>query len=109
MAKRKSNKSEAIRQYLAKHPDVSTHDVAKALNVTPALVYNVKSVLKAKRRRKKTVEMRKPSLSASTVAANGVVEQVVAAARLIQSCGGTEGARQALKAAEKVVAALENS
>ena len=49
MAKRKTNKSEAVRQYVAEHPDASATDVAKAVKVQPALVYNVRTNLKAKK------------------------------------------------------------
>ena len=48
MAKNKTNKSEAIRQELATHPEKSAIDIAKALKVKPALVYNVKASVKAK-------------------------------------------------------------
>ncbi len=48
MAKRKTNKSELIRQELAKHPEKSVQDLAKALKVDASLVYQVKSQLKAK-------------------------------------------------------------
>ena len=106
MAKRKTNKSESIRQYMAKHPDASANDVAKALKVQPGLVYQVKS-LKAKSGRKKTIK-KKAKRSFATAMANGTADQVVAAAKLIHSCGSIEQARQALKTAEQVVAALEN-
>ena len=105
MAKNKTNKSEAIRQELANHPDKSATDIAKTLKVQPALVYNVKASLKAKAGRPKRTT-RKSAVSAEST--NGSVQQVIAAARLIKSCGGIDAARQALKAAEQVAAALEN-
>ena len=104
MAKRKKNKSEAIRQYLAKHPDEPPKNIAKALQVQPALVYNVKSMMKAQGRGKNGKKARTTVDSA----ANGSVDNLISAARLIQSCGSIDAAREALKAAEKVAAALEN-
>ena len=96
MAKRKTNKSEAIRQYMAKHPKATAMDVAKALKVQASLVYQVKMSQK-----KKTTK-RPPA----TIATN--VEAVIAAANLVKLCGGTEQARQALKAADKVLAVLKD-
>ncbi len=106
MVKRKINKSESIRQYMAENPDASANDIANALKVQPGLVYQVKS-LKAKTRRKKATT-KKARGSIATVMSNGAADQVVAAARLIKSCGSIAEARQALKTAEQVAAALEN-
>ena len=104
MAKRKTNKSEAIRQYMAKHADASASDVAKAVKVQTGLVYQVKASLKAKKSKRKTAK-RKVRTVAST---DTSVDQVIAAANLITSCGSIELAQQALKAAEKVAKALES-
>ena len=106
MAKRKTNKSELIRQELAKHPEKSVQDLAKAVKVDASLVYQVKSQMKAKSGGAKRSK-RKRRAAVSSTAANGSVQGVIAAARLIKSCGGIDGARQALKAAEQVAAALE--
>ena len=100
MAKRRTNKSEAIRQYMAQHADASASDVAKALKVQVGLVYQVKASLHAKKRRKKTAK-RKPVATVDTG-----VARVIAAANLIKMCGSPEQAHQALKAAEKVAKAL---
>ncbi len=101
MARQKASKSEAIRQYLADHPDESAQTIAKTLKVKPALVYNVKSMMRS---RKNGSAKRGRAAAAS---ANGSVDQVIAAARLIKSCGGIEQARLALKAAEQVASALD--
>ncbi len=99
MAKRKTNKSAAIRQYMAQHADASASDVAKALKLQVGLVYQVKASLKG---RKNTAE-RKPAATVDTG-----VARVIAAANLIKMCGSPEQAHQAVKAAEKVARALEN-
>ncbi len=104
MAKRTTNKSELIRQYMAKHQNASAADIAKALKVQVGLVYQVKANLKAKKSKRKTAK-RKVRTVAST---DTSITQVVAAANLIKSCGSIEQAQQALKAAEKVAKALES-
>lgn len=48
MAKRKTNKSAAIREAMAANPSKSAADIAKDLGVSPALVYNVKASMKKK-------------------------------------------------------------
>ena len=105
MAKRKTNQSESVRQYMKEHPDASAIDIAKAVKVQPGLVYSVKASLKAKSGKKAT---KKTTRGGVVIAgSNGTADQIVAAARLIQSCGGVNEAKQALKAATQVAAALE--
>ena len=110
MARRKTNKSEAIRQYLAKHKNADTHVIVKALNVQSALVYNVKSTLKKSRMkgRQQSQEHQRALAAHKAAIANGSVNEVVAAARLIHSCGSIERAQLALNAAQKVAEALAN-
>ncbi len=110
MARRQSTKSEAIRQYLAKHKNADTNEIVQALNVQPALVYNVKSNLKKSRvnDRRRYQEKQRASATHNAPVANGSVDEVVAAARLIHSCGSIERARLALNAAKKVADALAN-
>ena len=105
MARQKASKSEAIRQYLADHPDESAQTIAKTLKVKPALVYNVKSMMRS--RKNGSVKRGRGRGRVAAASANGSVEQVIAAARLIKSCGGIEQARLALKAAEQVASALD--
>ena len=110
MARRKINKSEAIRRYLAKHPNAAADEIVKAVNVQSAHVYNVKSMLKKSRMNSPQMSQAKQRAAASHNAGvgNGSVDEVVAAARLIHSCGGIERARLALNAAKKVAEALAN-
>ena len=106
MAKRRRSKSAAVRDYLAKDPDASPQDVAKALNVKLALVYNVKSSMKAK---EAGVKRKKPQrrVSVTRVDASSSGQNLLQAARLIKTSGGFDEARAALKTAEQIVAALE--
>ena len=101
MAKRKTNKSESIRQYMAQHPNASIKDIANDLKVQTGLVYQVKANLKAKKRGKKIAKRK------AAVAVDTNIAKVIAAVNLIKLCGSPEQARQALKAAEKVAKALE--
>ena len=98
MAKRKTNKSEAIRQHMAKHPKATVVETAKALNVKPGLVYQVKVAARNKGKRKTT--------KGTPVAIGINVEVVIAAANLVKLCGSAEQAKNALKAAERVLAVL---
>jgi hypothetical protein len=105
MAKRrKTNRSEIIRQYLSEHPDEGPSQVAQALKqykVTPHLVSNVKSKMKkVSGPRRKKVKKQAAPLVTSTAATE--LADVVAAAQLIKACGSLEQAQQALKAAGKV-------
>ena len=110
MAKRrKTNRSELIRQYLAEHPDEGPSQVAEALKqykVNAHLVSNVKNKMNnAGSPRGKKVATR-PAPSVATAGADKFAS-VVAAAQLIKTCGGLEQAQQALKAAGKVADLLQ--
>jgi transposase len=70
MAKKaKTNKSAAIREALKATPDKSAAEIAKAVGVTPALVYNVKANLKKKPKKAKGKPGRKPGSKAHAKAA----------------------------------------
>ena len=90
---RRHNKSKAIRNYMANHPEATSGDVARALKVPRALVYNVKSQAK----KKATVNVRPASH-----AAGNKVDNVLAAARLIHSCGTYQAACEALAMAQEM-------
>ncbi len=68
-AKAKTNKSAAIREALKATPEKSAAEIAKAVGVTPALVYNVKAALKKKSGKAKGKPGRKPGKKAAKVAA----------------------------------------
>ena len=104
MAKRRAkiNRSDKVREYLEQHPDANTWEVCEDLalyEVKPALVATVKSRLRRKDR---------PIGGQPTDAVQVGSEAVVAAARLIQICGGVTGATKALKTAEQVAQALRS-
>jgi hypothetical protein len=68
-AKKKVNKSAAIREALQATPEKPAAEIAKAIGVTPALVYNVKANLNKKNgkvggKRKKNARGRKPGAKA---------------------------------------------
>jgi hypothetical protein len=65
MAKRKTNKSAAIRAALTATPDKPAAEIAKEVGVSPALVYNVKANLK-KAGKTKGKPGRKPGWKAAT-------------------------------------------
>ena len=105
MAKRKRRKepsqSEEIRQFMTKNPNATPNEIAKALKVKPALVYNVKSNLKKKARAKRGQRV-------AAQPGDGSTADVIAAAKLIAVCGGVDEARAALRAVELVASFLDD-
>ena len=107
MAKKKKtgvNKSQAIRDHLAKQPDDGPKAIVVALRkkkikVTEALVSNVKYVKsgKTKRRRKK-----KAATTQSTVSDKISISTLVQAKKMADQLGGIEKAKTALAALAKL-------
>jgi Mn-dependent DtxR family transcriptional regulator len=82
----KVNKSEAIRDYLADHPEAGPKEVAEALKdlgVKPAFVSNVKTKLGRKQ-----------------LVTN---EPYIAAAQFIRDCGGIKEAIKVFEAVQEIV------
>ena len=115
MAKKKTakkgsrNKSQAIRDQIAKNPSASANEIAEAASkqtgevVTAALVYNVKATsggAKKKRRKKKGMK----SAAAPATASGGLNASLIReAAALLQHAGGdAKTAQQALSLATEV-------
>jgi hypothetical protein len=101
MARRKLNKSEAIRSEITKHPRAGTSGVVQLLGeqgitVTPQLVSNVKARMGAGGGKKRG---RKPGRRA-----NGemTVSQLEAAAEFAKRMGGVEQASAALATLERL-------
>ena len=113
MAKRKVNKSQKIRDYLAEHPGDGPTAVANALKrygVSVALVSAIKSKGKTggrKRRKAKATKRRSVRGRKGQSRRAGRVEPVVAAAELIRVCGGIDEAKAALDAAGRVASVLQ--
>ena len=125
MAKKKTNQSQLIRDYLSANPKSSTADIVKALNVKPASVYNVKRALgikgtgkrgrppksAAKKVSPKKTSAKKAAPTSARAKSNGAVGDdfalVLEAAKFIQACGSSERAKEALAAAEDVAAAMQ--
>jgi hypothetical protein len=112
MAKRKINKSQKVRDYLAEHPDAGPTAVANALKrygVSVALVSAIKSKGKTggrKRRKAKATKRRSVRGWRAAGRRTGRAEPVVAAAELIRVCGGVDEAKAALDAAGRVASVL---
>jgi hypothetical protein len=112
MAKRKINKSEKVRDYLAEHPDAGPTDVANALKrygISVALVSAIKSKGKTagrKRRKAKVTKTRSVRGRKAPATRTGRAEPVIAAAELIRACGGLDEANAALDAAGRVASVL---
>ena len=102
-SRKKVNKSQAIRDYRAKHPQAGPTEVSRALarrgiKVSPALVSNVASTAGGKRKKKAKTVRRK---SNGAVGGESVrVADLVAAQQFVERVGGIDSARMLLKAIE---------
>ena len=105
MAKKPAvNKSQAVRDYLETHPGTANKEVAEALakqgiKMTPNYVAAIKSkmyVAKGMRKRR-----RKAATAMSAKTGVGIPE-IKAAFGLLKQCGGIEGAKEALAAAQEI-------
>ena len=112
MAKRKINKSQKVRDYLAEHPDAGPTAVANALKrygVSVTLVSAIKSKGQTggrKRRTAKAARRRAVRGRRTRARPTSRMEPVVAAAELIRVCGGVDEAKTALDAAGQVASVL---
>lgn len=59
MGRKKMSKSEKVRNYLLSNPDATSGEVAKALGVTPVLVYTVRSGERQKAAKAKAAAIRR--------------------------------------------------
>jgi hypothetical protein len=112
MAKKKpakggTNKSQAIRDQMAKHPKASANEIAELASkqtgeeVTAALVYNVKANSGAKKKRKK--KGAKAATPAQAPASGGMNAALIKeAAALLSHAGDARAARAALDVAAEV-------
>ena len=106
MAKRKRvNKTQLVRDYLAKHPDAAPKAVAHALrrhSISANYVSGIKTKLKSGSK-----GARRSKRRASAQAATTESHSILAAAALIKSCGGLREARASLDLAQQVARTLE--
>lgn len=94
MAKKRSkgeNRSAAIRELLAKSPDMPVKEVAAQVGVSPNLVYFIKSKSKARARRAK----REKAVAAGKAAGlSDPIELIVGVRRLAEQAGGIKKLKQ---------------
>ena len=111
MAKRKVNKSQKIRDYLAEHPDAGPTEVARALKrygVSAPLVSAIKARGKPARRKKRKAKATRRTVRGRR-ARSGATNQaapIIAAAELIRACGGVAEAKAALDTAGRIASVL---
>ena len=103
-SRKKVNKSQAIRDYRAKHPKAGPTEISKALTkqgikVSPAHVSNV-APKSAKKKRTAKVGQRKAKMIADGESVR--VADLLAAQRFVESVGGMESAKTLLSAIEKL-------
>ena len=118
MAKRKTRRgarTQAVRAYMARHPQASAAEIVSALNqqgikVSAAIVYNLRSVGKRKgsKRARRRIANRSANGAAqaaqrlSPASANLSAEQLLAAKELADQFGGTDALRRTLDLLEKL-------
>ncbi len=113
MAKRKVNKSQAIRDYVISHPEATAKQVAAALvkkriDVTTATVATVKSKAGLTKRRRKTAtkkSTKRKSRGPLGKSSNGFVEVLIEAKRFHALAGSTEAALEAIHAIDRLESA----
>lgn len=108
MAKRKVNKSEKAREYMAKNPKAGPSAVAEALGKQGIKVSAQQvSTIKANAKKSKTAGKAKaPRGRKPVAAANGsdaYLKQLVAAKEFSASVGGVDNAKKLLTAIQKLV------
>ena len=102
MAKQTVNKSQAIRDALAAHPDKSPKEISEVLQgqgvkIPPTYISAIKSNMKAKkgtRGRRKGKALKAPT----TPGGSGLL----AAVEFVKASGGLEGAKAALRTVEEI-------
>ena len=105
-----TNKSEAIRGYLASHPKSSPNEIVAALGeegikISAGLASNVKYTSSAKRRTKKKAGQKRlvtRRIPSRTAAAELSADDLIAAKQLVDRLGGLEAARRALDTLESL-------
>ena len=104
MPKTELSKTQAVKNYLARHPEATARIVIPALasegiNVSQALVNNTRSRLKKQPRRKfRTARVSVARRTSAQLSADDLFE----AKRLVDQLGGIDNARKALDALEQL-------
>ena len=100
MAKRKINKSEAVREYLAENPEakpkaISEALAAKGIKVTPGAVSTIKFQATRKNGAPKSKRVSRPAKARRTVggAAANRLKQLMATKDLVDQVGGVDQQR----------------
>jgi len=108
MAKRTAvNKSKAIRDALAAHPDKTPMEIAdvlasQGLKISPTYISNVKSMSKAARKARRAGKRMKRKGRSGVANGAIAVNPIVAALDFVRSAGGLEAAKQALGTVEEI-------
>ena len=103
MAKRKVNKTQAVKDFLAENPDAATNDVVAAMKkqritVSPNYVSTIKSNLKPKGK-KKVVAKKKAAAEKQEATDDKIsLSALKEAKKLAATLGGIEQAKEAISA-----------
>ncbi len=114
MAKRKGNKTEAVREYLKAHPNAKSLEISEALGkkgikITPAYVSNIKTTLNKRRGSRKVAKAEPIAAVAVTptheaAKTNGVltIGHVKAVAQTVKTIGGFNQTKEMLDVIREV-------
>ena len=110
MAKRKVNKTQAVKDYLAENPDAATKDVVAAMKkqritVSPNYVSTIRSKGKGKKKgvAKKKVAAKKKAAPKKKAADDKIsLSAIMEAKKLAAKLGGIENAKEAISALAKL-------
>ena len=110
MAKQKVNKSQAIRDYVAGHPNAPAKDVVAALakkkiSVSAGTVATVKSKAGLSKSRRPTAGKKRPAKSKEKLSANGSslsVDILLEAKKFCVKAGSLESAQEAIRALKQL-------
>ena len=97
MARRKVNKTQAIREAIAAAPGATPKEIAhslKLLKITPTYVSNIKSKMKETKKRK-TSKTKKTSTKVD-------LAELIKAKKMVDDLGGVEKAKEMLDALSKL-------
>jgi hypothetical protein len=104
MAKRKVNKTQAVKDFLAENPDAATNDVVAAMKkqrivVSANYVSTIKSNLKGGGKAKKKVAAKKKAAPKKKAADDKIsLSALMEAKKLAAKLGGIEKAKEAISA-----------
>ena len=105
MAKKKVNKTEAIKEALAAAPDATPTEIAhslKLLKITPGFVSQVKTKMKGKKTKKNKATKKKSKTARKPSSTKVDLGELIRAKKMAEDLGGVDKAKEVLDALAKL-------